>query len=99
MDDKPTEMEIVARQSRHEGHTPTDARTILVENIAGRMCDWCAHGSLRWRDRDDTVVYFHNEEFGYEAVECEASRMLAAAADCGVPLYTGADLVFYDPEH
>ncbi len=92
MDDKPTEMEVVARQSRHEGHEPTDHRTVLVEDLAMHICDYCAHGALRWRDPDDPAVWCHNEEFGYDARECEASYMLNAAIKVGVPIYTGADL-------
>lgn len=92
MRDKPTEMERVALKSQHEGHDPLDPRTLLVEDLAGKMCDYCAHGDLRWRDRDDSAVFCHNEEFGYDANECEASQLLRSAVELGVPIYTGANL-------
>ena len=91
-EDKPSEMEVIARKSQHEGHDPTDPRTVLVEDLAAKICDYCAHGDLRWRDPDDTAVFAHNEEFGCDAHECDASHLLRAAVELGVPIYTGANL-------
>lgn len=95
--DKLTEMERIALKSQHEGHDPADARTVLVEELAGRMCDYCAHGDRRWMDRDGDG-FWHADEFEYDASECEASRMLEAARAIGVPIYTGAELKFCDED-
>lgn len=94
MSDKPSKMERVAEASQHEGHDPRDERTMLVEELASRLCGYCAHGDHRWRDRDDDGVWVHTEEFGYDANECEASNVLSAAVAIGVPVYTGAELEF-----
>lgn len=94
MDDRPSKMEKIALSSQHDGHDPHDARTKLVEEMASHVCDYCAHGDHRWRDRDDSHVWLHEEQFGYSATECEASHMLSAAVAIGVPIYTGAELQF-----
>lgn len=92
--EKPTDMERMALKSQHEGHDPTDPRTVLVEDLASHMCGYCAAGEHRWRDREDDGIWCHQEPFGYDANECECSSLLNAAIEAGVPIYTGAELHF-----
>jgi len=95
--ERQTAMEVLARKSQHEGHDPHDERTKLVEDLAMVMCGYCSAGDHRWRDAGDGSFY-HRDEFVDEGKDCEASRMLEAALDLKVPIYTGAELEFSTDE-
>lgn len=82
--------------SLHDGHNPNDPRVVVVEDLAMVMCSCCSDGELRWRDRDCPSVFWHSDITDVEGSECEAARMLDAACDLGVPIYTGAELEFED---
>ena len=94
---KVDELKHVPRVSMHDDHDPADPAALLVETLAMVECAYCSDGDLRWLDRVDQI-FVHQEEFGYEAVECEANHMLKAARKIGVPIYTGAELEFPEPD-
>lgn len=91
------ELKHVPRVSMHPGHDPSDPHCLLTETIAMVMCSGCSGGEMRWRDRQSDE-FVHAEPFGYDAVDCDANHMLNAALKIGVPIYTGAELEFPDPE-
>lgn len=91
------ELKHVPRIPMHEGHDPADPSALLVETLAMVLCSYCSGGSLRWRDRTDDI-FCHQEDFSDEGVECEASRMLKAALQIGVPIYAGSELEFPEPD-
>jgi hypothetical protein len=84
--------------SKHEGHDPTDPRVEVVEDLAMVMCSCCSEGLLRFRNPECHSEWCHSDPYETEGVECEAETMLTAAVTLGVPIYTGADLEFADPE-
>ncbi len=88
-------MERFALKSQHEGHDPRDARVLMVEEMAADVCSACGHGLHRWRDRSSKEFVHVCETFS-EADECEANNLLQIAINHGVPIYTGAELVFDD---
>jgi hypothetical protein len=83
---------------KHEGHDPDDPRLAVVEDLAMVMCSCCSEGLLRWRNPDCKSEWSHSDPYQTEGVECEASELLSAAVTLGVPIYTGAELDFADPE-
>ncbi len=96
--DDTKEMKHVPWVCKHEGHDPTDPRVYTVESLAMVMCGYCSEGALRWRYPGSETEWGHAEPFGYDADECEAGHMLAAAVELGIPIYTGADLEFSEDE-
>ncbi|MEQ1517540.1 MAG: hypothetical protein ABL931_13740 [Usitatibacteraceae bacterium] len=84
--------------SKHEGHNPDDPRVAVIEDLAMVMCSCCSEGLLRWREPMCKSEWCHSDPHEREGVECEASAMLAAAVELGVPIYTGADLQFGDED-
>jgi hypothetical protein len=89
------ELRHVPRTAMHPGHEPEHPSVLLVETLAMVECAWCADGDLRWRDRMDDI-FVHADHF--EARECEANHLLQAATQIGVPIYTGAELEFPEPD-
>lgn len=89
------ELEHVPRVSKHPGHDPADPSVLLVETLAMVQCAYCSDGDQRWLDRLDRI-FLHADN--YEAHECEANATLRAAMEIGVPIYTGAELEFPEPD-
>lgn len=92
--DDTKEMKHVPWASAHEGHDPNDPRVYTVESLAMVMCGYCSAGELRWRT--DAGEWCHSD--AYEATDCEALMVLDAALTLGIPIYTGAELDFGEPE-
>lgn len=87
------EIKHVPRVSMHAGHEPADPNVLLVETLAMVQCSACSSDMIRWRDRQ-SGEFVHQEQFGYDATECQADHLLKTALKIGVPIYTGAELEF-----
>lgn len=91
------ELKHVPRVSMHVGHEPENPNVLLVETLAMVQCSGCSGDMIRWRDRQ-SGEFVHQEQFGYDATECEADNLLNTALKIGVPIYTGAELDFPEPD-
>ena len=88
-----------SKVSQCVGHNPHDPRVQVIEDLAMVMCSACSDDELRWRNPECDSEWVHHDDVSpYEGQECEASAMLTAAMTLGIPLYTGADLEFAEPE-
>lgn len=84
------ELEHVPRISMHEGHHPADPNALLVETLAMCMCSGCSGGFRRWLDKEEGAFFHAIDD---EGDQCDASEMLRAALEIGVPKKTAIQTI------